>query len=476
MPLVDYSRFNSLFCPRAMAMIGASDDLGGSIALSSALNHDFQGQFYLVNNRGGELRGYKVYNSVKDIPGPVDYVWIRVPAKATVQVIRDCIEKGVKLVTIYTAGFGESDNEWGAEVEQEVLEVACHSGIRLLGPNCMGVYCPASGLSYDDQFPAESGPVGMLSQSGGNTFQLIYSGDSRGMRFSKVISYGNAIDINEAELMEYYALDEETKIVVAYVEEPREGERFFRALKEAARIKPVIVLNGGQTEGGARAALSHTRSLAGSTAIWSSLIRQAGAIQADNIEECADIGLACLFMKPPQGRRTAVIGWGGGASVQAADDCYRNGLILPPMSQDIISDLRETIPTAGSIVRNPLDVTPLFMDPRDMDHAIRAVGQSPDVDVLLLSAGLQVGGCAALEMNILQPAVKAFISAARGIDKPAAVAIHAAYSPKSHQVFLELQDICARNRTAFYPSTTRAAIAIDKLVRYNEARQLDLQQ
>jgi acyl-CoA synthetase (NDP forming) len=474
--MVDYNRFNSLFYPRSMAMIGASDDSGGgSWALSKVWNHGFQGQFYLVNNRGGELRGFKVYNSVKNIPDPVDYVWIRVPAKATVQVIRDCIGKGVKLATIYTAGFGESDNEWGGELEQEVLDVAHHSGIRLLGPNCMGVYCPASGLSYDNQFPTESGPVGMLSQSGGNTYQLIYSGDPRGMRFSKVISYGNAIDINEAELMEYFTLDEETKIVVVYVEGPREGSRFFRALKEAARVKPVIVLKGGQTEGGGRAALSHTRSLVGSTVVWSTLIKQAGVIQADNIEECADIALACLFMKPLRGRRAAVIGWGGGASVQAADDCYRAGLKLPPMSEEIITELRKTIPSAGSIVKNPLDVMHIFLDPRDMDQAIRTIGQSPDVDMLILSVGLQAGSSMALEMNILQPAVKAFISAAKGIDKPVAVVTHAAYSSKAHQVFLELQDICATNCTAFFPSITRATTAINKLVIYNETRQFDLQ-
>lgn len=467
---MDYSTFNSLFYPRSMAMIGVTDNVNASWALSSASNHNFKGQFYLVGRRGGELQGSKVYESLKDVPGPVDYAWIRVPAKATALAVKECIEKGVKLASIYTAGFGESDNEWGNEVEQEILDIARGSDIRLLGPNCMGVYCPASGLTYDSGFPAESGPVGAFAQSGGNSYQLVYSAGHRGMRFSKVISYGNALDINEAELMEYFALDEETKIIMAYIEGPRDGRRFFRALREAARVKPVIVLKGGQTEGGSRATLSHTRSLAGSTEIWSNLLKQACAIQATNIEEWADIGLACLFMKPPRGKGVAVMGWGGGASVENADDCYRAGLTLPVMSNDVITELRKIVPTAGTIVKNPLDVGAIFTTPDTMDHAIKTIGQAPDVDALILAIGLQVGGSTALGMNIVQPSVKAFIDAAKAIDKPAAVAAYAAYSSQANQVVLELRDICAKNSTAFYPSVARAATAISKLVRYNEAR------
>jgi len=436
--------------------------------MSSILKQGFQGKVYPVNSRGVEVLGLKAYTSVKEIPGPVDYAFVQVPAKATIQVIRDCAAKGVKLAVLFTAGFGESENEWGRELEQELVNVARQGGVRLLGPNCMGVYCPAVRLTFGPDFPIESGSVGALCQSGGNAHQLVYSGAHRGMRFSKVISYGNAIDLNEAELMEYFAQDQETRVVIAYIEGVREGRRFYQALKAAARTKAVIVFKGGQTAAGAVSALSHTGSLAGSKELWDGLVRQAGAIQAYNVDECVDIALALLFMKPPGGRKVAVFGNGGGATVQASDDCYRAGLVLPAIPDDIRDELKKFIPVAGNIFRNPLDIGGIFNKPRDIGHAIRAVGKWTEVDLLIFNTGIGLAGDYMVTLNFMQPAVEAFISAAKEVDKPAAVVVHAVYSDKAYQGFSQVRQMCAEAGMPFYPSIQQAANAVDKLIRYHE--------
>ena len=199
------------------------------------VSHGFPGDVYPVNHRGGEVLGRKIYTSVKDIPGPVDYVFLQIPAKATVEVIRDCGAKGVKLAAFFTAGFGESEIKGGSELEQELLRVARQGGVRLLGPNCMGFYCPAAKLAFAYELPQESGPVGVLCQSGGHSGHLVRAGAQRGIRFSKVVSYGNAADLNEADLLEYFTEDPETRIIIVYIEGVREGKRFFQALRKATQ-------------------------------------------------------------------------------------------------------------------------------------------------------------------------------------------------------------------------------------------------
>ena len=309
-------------------MVGASPNPANSFMLNIIQKHGFRGKIYPVNSSGSDVLGLKAYTSVVEIPDTVDYAYLQVPAKATVQVIQDCAAKKVKLATIFTAGFGESEIEGGSSLEHEVMNVAIKGGVRLLGPNCMGFYCPTAQVAYAYEFPQESGPVGVLCQSGGNCMQLVRAAAHRGIRFSKVVSYGNAADINESDLLEYFGEDQESKIIIAYIEGVKKGRRFAEVLRSAAKVKPVIILKGGRNEGGALAALSHTGSLAGSVKVWDSLLKQANTLQVHSIDECVDIALALLLMEPPASRNTAIIGLGGGATVLAADDCYDAGLAL----------------------------------------------------------------------------------------------------------------------------------------------------
>jgi acyl-CoA synthetase (NDP forming) len=451
-------------------MVGVSSDHGGAFMMDIMLEYGFRGKVYPVNLRGGEVLGLKAYLSIKDIPEPVDYAFLQVPARAAIQVIRDCAAKGVKLAALFSAGFGEGDKERGTELEQELVSIARQGGVRLLGPNCMGFYCPAARVTFCACSPRESGTVGALCQSGGNSIQLVRSAVQRGIRFSKIISYGNAADINETDLLEYFAEDPETKVIIAYVEGVKDGRRFFQALKAAAQAKPVIMLKGGQSEAGTAAAFSHTGSLAGARKIWDSLLKQAGTIQAYSIEECLDIALALLLMKPPHSRSAAVIGYGGGATVLAADDCYRAELFLPPLPQTIKDELKKVIPVTGNILINPVDFTLLYLSPEKMAQIVRIVGSWPGVDLLILHLRVELTDTGLVEQKLLEPLAEAFIGAAKEVNKPTALVVHAVYSVESYQGFLKVQQMCFDAGLPCYPSIQRAASAIDKIIRYHQTK------
>ncbi len=466
---MDYSELNTIFHPRSMAVIGASFDLAGTIHLSSMLNYGFQGKIYPINRGGHDVLGLKAYTSLKEAPDPIDFAFVQVPAKVSAQVIRDCAAKGVKLATLFTAGFGESENEWGKDLEKELIDAARQGGLRLLGPNCMGLYCPAAHLTFGPDFPAESGPVGILCQSGGNAHQLIYAGRQRGLRFSKVISYGNAIDINEAELMEYFSEDAETKLIIAYIEGVREGKRFYHALKKAARAKPVIVLKGGQTPAGAVATLSHTSSLAGSSEIWNSLIKQSGAILAQSVDECVDTAIALHFIKPPKGRKTVVIGFGGGATVILADDCYKAGLRFPPIPNEIKNELINAATIPGNIFKNPLDVLPLFHN-NQLSNALKILGNWKEADILILNMVIEGSPVFTMGVQFFDPVLEAFIRTVKEIGKPAAVVLQAVYSQNCYPFLFKIRQACVDAGIPFYPSMHQAANALDKLIRYYEGQ------
>lgn len=466
---MDYNELDSLFRPTSIAVVGASSGLG-TWMLSIMVDGGFQGKLYPVNLNGGEVLGIKAYTSIKDIPGALDYAFIQVPAQASIEIIRDCGAKGVRLAALFTAGFGESEFDGGSKLEQELVSAARQGGVRLLGPNCIGIYRPAGRLSFATGLLMESGPVGALCQSGGNSVHLARAGEQRGIKWSKVISYGNAADINEADLMEYFAQDSETRAVIAYIEGAREGRRFLQALEATARTKPVIIFKGGQTEVGGAAAISHTASLSGSRKVWDSLIKQGRAIQAYDVEECIDIALALLLMKPPGSRRAAVIGFGGGATVQAADDCCKEGLVLPSLPEEIKRELKKFTRLAGNIFRNPVDMSDIIHVPQEMGRAVRVVGSWTGIDLLVLQLGVEIGPYSLLDMNVLEALGEELIRAAKEVGKPAVLVAHAVCSLHGYQEVFKVQQMCSESGLPFYPSIRRAASAINKVIKYYETR------
>lgn len=349
-------KFQYIFEPRKVAVIGASESDGFSQALMSTKLRD---NLYLVNPKYKELHGKTCYPTILDVEGEVDYAIIAVPALLVPRVVRDCVEKGVKAVHVFTAGFSETGIEERIALEDEVRKVA-QGRIGLIGPNCMGICCPKSGLAFLPDVLAEEGPVGVISQSGTFAEQFLSIGKLRNVKFSKVVSYGNAIDLDCPDFLDYLAHDPATRVIALYIEGTRNGRRLRAAMTEAARQKPVVALKGGITEHGSRAASSHTGSLAGSAEVWKALFRQAGVIQVQDFDELLDTALAFSCVRLPSGKGTAIVTNSGGFSVIETDVCVSAGLEVPQFTRETMGALSKMVPIAGTSINNPLDAWPIF--------------------------------------------------------------------------------------------------------------------
>jgi acyl-CoA synthetase (NDP forming) len=377
-----------VFHPRSIAVVGASGnpEAGGRNFTSSLLAQGFKGKLYLVNPKYSEIMGLKAYASLRDVPGTVDYVISCVPASQVLNIMADFPEKKVRAMHMYTARFSETGRREDAELEQEILKEAKKQGVRLIGPNCVGLYYPREGISFGEDLPKESGPVGLVSQTGGGASNLIQLAAFRGVRFSKVISYGNALDSNECDFLDYLSHDEETKIVLMYIEGLRDARRFFTTLRQTTPRKPVIIIKGGMSESSARAAVSHTASLAGSAQTWQTAVAQTGAIPAKSLDGLADLAASFSFLPPIAGNKVAVVGGGGGASVLAADQCEEAGLDVIPLPAGVRESLREKGVATWDWISNPADVSVWGWSGADLDvgDSLKAMAESPEFDFLIV--------------------------------------------------------------------------------------------
>jgi acyl-CoA synthetase (NDP forming) len=348
-----------LFNPQSVAVVGATENpvMHASSFMQHFKNYGYKGHVYPINPKRPSIFGYKAYPDLKSVPGNVDYVIYCIGLAGVPEFLGECKEKGVKAVHLFVGRAAETGHKDAIEMEQNILKLARQYGIRLMGPNCMGLYVPKVGLSNGWEFPTEAGTVGGALQSGGMSQDLIRLGALRGMRFSKVVSYGNALDLNECDFLEYLAQDKETRVIMCYLEGTKDGKRYFRALKDVARLKPVIILKGGRTRAGNVAAASHTAALAGASNIWSTLIRQAGAIPALNYEDWIDLGVGFSMAPPIRGMKVGITGGGGGHGVLSADECEEAGFNVVPLPQDLREKIKEKAPVIWDWVGNPVDMS-----------------------------------------------------------------------------------------------------------------------
>ncbi len=460
-----------IFYPHSIALAGitiANPDHWTRTFLDSLLKFEFECPIYLVNPRGGEIGGLKVYQRLKDIPSSIDYVISTVPAKAGPGLVEECASKGVKAIHFCTAGFSETGEEEGVRLEAELAELSRRRGIRIVGPNCMGIYCPQSRLSFDVNFPREIGPVGFISQSGGNATSLVRRVMWRGVRFSKVISYGNACDLNESNFLEYLTADPNTKIVALYVEGVRDGKRFRHILEKAAKEKVVILLKGGVTEGGARAAAGHTGSLAGSEVTWDSLCKQLGIIRVHSLDELADTLATLVFMPLPRGRRVALIGAGGGTSVLITDEFERRGLEVPALPQEIREQIREFTPIAGNILRNPIDYSQTIVEIEKLVRTVNIISRWEGVDFLI--GFFSPGHTPPSVRSRIPEMVDGMLEGSRASSKPMAIVFQLSNLPEEAKEILPLIQKCVSSRLPIYDSFAGAANAISLVLSHNENR------
>ena len=372
--------------PRSVAIIGASDTesrIGGR-PIHSMKGRGFKGKIYPVNPKWETIQGLEAYGSIRDIPEAVDCAIIAVPANVAVDAIRECADHGAKSAVVFSSGFAELD-ENGAKAQDEVSAVARESGMRLIGPNCLGVFNISESwygtfANAPGMIRLPPGPAGIVSQSGAYGSHVFMVSQLRGVGANYWVTTGNESDVDVAEVIEYYAQAPDVKVIIAYAEGMTDADRICNALELAREAeKPVIFMKVGQTDVGAAAAASHTASLAGADAIYEALFRQYGVYRAETTEELVDVAYACQFGRFPAGPRVSLQSISGGVGVQMADAAVKRGLDVVPLPEGTQKKLKKLIPYAG--VRNPVDFTAMaLVDPELMQQNISLTIDEADYD------------------------------------------------------------------------------------------------
>jgi len=469
------SSLGRLFSPNSVAVVGASVNpfSGGYQFTRFLIDHGFQGRLHLVNPTSSEILGLKVYPRLTDIPeSSVDYVISCIPAEGVLPLLDDCSKKNVRLVHLYTARLKETGRDRETRLQGEIVEKARKLGIRILGPNCMGIYYPRLGLSFNHNLPRESGPVGGFFQSGGGAAEFVRYAALRGVRFSKIISYGNASDIDDVELLDYFASDDETKVITSYIEGVKDGRRFARALALAAKKKPVIILKGGRGKTGAKLALSHTASLVGSNDVWQAALKQYGAITVSNFEELIDQVVAFSFLPPVTGKKVIVAGGGGGKSMVSADVWEGEGFELPELTQDFRRKFKEKVPELWDWVRNPIDASLFIGTPMVDVNVLEWLSNEGGFDIWVANLTQDDPLPEDIWENWLAPNFLNSVTAIKKNDKPLICVIEtgeigpAEMGKWKWRAIAETRQQISDRGIAVFPSAQRAAGAAKRLVDY----------
>lgn len=386
-------RLDRAFNPRTVAVVGDKRAMGYLWLRSMST---FQGKVYSVQIDPNEIAGIQElgvpnYASLLDIPDEIDYVVCAVPRQVSPRILADCIEKGVGAVTLFTSGFAETETEEGIRLQEEIGEMARRADLLLVGPNCMGIYNRRLGLRNSWEQPAgDGGNVGFISQSGTHCINFSMVGDRHGIRCSKAVSFGNAVILDVADYLEYLTDDPETEVIGLYLEGARDTRRFFGALQQAARRKPVVVWKGGVTRAGARAIYSHTAALATAPALWDAAMRQAGAVQTDNLDETIDAVKALVYCKPGAGYRMGLIAMTGGQSVVITDAFERAGLEVPLLTAASYEKLSQFFNIIGGSYRNPLDsggTIGMGFLPQNLGKLLEILDVDENVDAIAMEVG-----------------------------------------------------------------------------------------
>ncbi|MCL4368976.1 MAG: CoA-binding protein [Actinobacteria bacterium] len=360
----------TLFNPRNITIIGASADVSkwGNIIPGNIIGGGYKGRIYLVNPKNDFVHGIKVFRTVGEIDDDLDLVMLAIPASGAEDAVRECGERGCRAMIIIAGGFSEADTE-GATHEKRVVELARSYGIRVVGPNTMGIY--SSPLSLSALMPPvrpKPGHIAFASQSGNLGTQMLGWGSRRNIGFSRFVCIGNESDLGFRDYLDYFRHDPETGVILLYVEGFKDPRGFMEAARGAAAEKPIVMYKAGGTQAGRKAASSHSAALAGTQEIYEGFMHQMGMLTAETTEEMLDFSDALVKLPLPAGNRIGIVTWGGGWGVVTADLCERQGMQLTPLSPTSMEQLGRILPSYWS-KGNPVDLVGLF----DLDAHMECV-------------------------------------------------------------------------------------------------------
>ena len=452
---------DSFFKPAAVAVIGASREPRkfGHVIYKNFIESEFAGKTYPINPKAENILGSKAYPTLMDVPSDVDLAIIAVPAPIVPSAIDECLSKKVKAAVIISGGFREI-GEKGEKLELEIKKKIEGSNLRIIGPNCIGVYDPANHVDtlflprYRLRRP-KLGEIAFISQSGAFGSAVLDWAASQDIGISKFISIGNKIDVDEVDLLNYLADDPLTKCITLYVESTKRGREFLRTASKVTDKKPLIVLKGGTTTEGARAALSHTGSMAGSAKIFKGVIQQAGALQAQTVDELFDYARVLAYQPVPKDEKDlAIITNGGGFGVISSDEASRLGLRLANFTQDTLDKLREKLPDYA-IPHNPLDLVG-DADVERYRFALKTVSSDPNVGIILVIVLLQTSY---IESDVVDAITEAQVT----YGKPTVVCT---IGGDFTQILVKMLE---EDHVPSYVTPERAVNAINALVQYKKA-------
>jgi len=450
-----HSSLEHFFTPSSVAVIGASSEPGkvGYDILFNLIDAKFQGDIYPVNPKAETILDKPVYKTVLDIPGAVDLAVIVIPSKFVAGVLEQCGQKGIDAVVIISAGFKEVGPE-GAILEKQMLEVAKKHGIRIIGPNCLGIISTSIGLnaSFAPVTP-KYGHLGLLSQSGALATAVLDWSTQAGIGYDKFFTFGNQSDVATIDLLEAWKDDLGIRAIVAYMEAVTDGKKFMDVAKATARVKPVIIVKSGTTAAGAKAAASHTGSLAGSDAAYDAALHQSGVLRARTVQELFDYAIAFTNQPLPLGRRIGIVTNAGGPGILCTDAVERMGMTLATPSPETVEKLRTKLPPAANF-HNPIDV---LGDAKAevYEFAINTLLADPNVDAIITVVTPQTS------TEIVETA-QAIIEIDKGTDKP----ILACFMGGT--LMQKGVDLLMNNDVPNYPFPERAVASLKAMAEYAE--------
>jgi acyl-CoA synthetase (NDP forming) len=464
--------------PRSVAIVGASDDVGkwGGSALRNILDGGFAGAIYPVSPHGGTFFGLPVYASLDDLPEAPDLALLAVGAHQAAGLVEQCGRCGVRAAVAIAAGFSETGDE-GGQAELELAAAAAAGGVTLMGPNCMGLVTNETHLhatGFITLHPPE-GPLSLISQSGNLGVQLVKASERRAIGLDKFIGVGNEARVSAVDVLDYLRTDDRTRCVLMYLEGIDDGRRFTDVAARTTAVKPVVVMRGGLTDLGGKAAASHTGALAGSAAVYEAAAREAGVITCTASDDALDLGVALAYLPLPRGRRVAVITNGGGAGVLAADEVARHGLTLAELPEALLAELDALLPPFWSR-RNPLDLV-ASAGGDVARRVLTAVAGSDSVDAVIMLSVLGVSNTgddqrpesAGGEYDGFSPWETAFLGCAAELMETTGKPIINVPDLPIRQAVLAGD---GRYAPVVLPSPRAAALALDRLAWYGDHRRL----
>jgi len=460
-----------LLSPKAIALIGASRSPKklGNIVLRNLIEGGFRGRIFPINPRADEVCGLKAYPSVMDVSEDIDLAIIAVPSVAVPKVLEECAEKAVKVAVVLSAGFREAGIE-GEVLEREIVRIARKSGIRILGPNCLGVVNASEGMDATlsrviDPKILKAGAIAFISQSGAFGASLYSWAQGKGIGFDKLISIGNMCDIDESDILEYLATDVDTKVIVIYMEGVKDGRKFLRVARKVSMVKPIVVMKIGRSSRGSKAARSHTGALTGSDRIYNVAFKQSGVIRADDTEEMFDFAKAFATQPLLKGNKIVIVTNAGGPGVAATDSCENVELELAEIDEKTKKALRSLLPPFASVL-NPIDTTPQ-VSPKIHGDILRILLNNNAIDGAI---SIIVGS---RPREYAEEVVNAHMGIATRFNKP--VLLSWTTDKSAEDLVTKLEE----NRVPVYETPERAVKsmgALRKYARYLEKRYLTISQ